>query len=135
MSGCDTRTRRLGNVRGWRTSFRRTIFVVQTKILYYHYAQSFFLAPKMITIIKKICFSKKPKMRDVHGKMRECGKCIKMRDFPHDCGMVDTYDNHNYDFSLTTNDWRPSLSLPMHASPNHEHQCHGLSLQANRVCN
>ena len=29
-----TRTRRLGNVSGWRTSFRRTIFVVQTKILY-----------------------------------------------------------------------------------------------------
>ena len=49
----------LGNASGWRTSFRRTtIFVVQTKILYYHYAQSFFLAPKMITIIKKICFSK-----------------------------------------------------------------------------
>ena len=23
--------------------------------------------------------------------MRECGKYIKMRDFPHDCGMVDTY--------------------------------------------
>ena len=36
---------------GWRMSFRRTIFVVQTKILYYHYAQSFFLAPKMATII------------------------------------------------------------------------------------
>ena len=30
-------------------------------------------------------------MRDVLGKMRECGKYIKMRDFPHDCGMVDTY--------------------------------------------
>ena len=28
------RTRRLGNMSGWRTSFRRTIFVVQTKILY-----------------------------------------------------------------------------------------------------
>ena len=24
--------------------------------------------------------------------MRECGKYVKMRDFPHDCGMVDTYD-------------------------------------------
>ena len=24
--------------------------------------------------------------------MRECGKYIKMRDFPHNCGMVDTYD-------------------------------------------
>ena len=30
-------------------------------------------------------------MRDVLGKMRECGKYIKMRDFPLDCGMVDTY--------------------------------------------
>ena len=30
-------------------------------------------------------------MRDVLGKMWECGKYIKMRDFPHDCGMVDTY--------------------------------------------
>ena len=30
-------------------------------------------------------------MRDVLGKMRECGKYIKMQDFPHDCGMVDTY--------------------------------------------
>ena len=31
-------------------------------------------------------------MRDVLGKMWECGKYIKMRDFPHDCGMVDTYE-------------------------------------------
>ena len=30
-------------------------------------------------------------MRDVLGKIRECGKDVKMRDFPHDCGMVDTY--------------------------------------------
>ena len=30
-------------------------------------------------------------MRDVLGKMRECGKYVKMRDFPHDCVMVDTY--------------------------------------------
>ena len=35
----------------------------------------------------------KPKMRDVLEKMRECGKDVKMRDFPHDCGMVDTYEN------------------------------------------
>ena len=33
----------------------------------------------------------KPEMRDVLGKMRECGKYVKMRDFPHDCGRVDTY--------------------------------------------
>ena len=30
-------------------------------------------------------------MRGVLGKMWECGKYVKMRDFPHDCGMVDTY--------------------------------------------
>ena len=29
-------------------------------------------------------------MRDFLEKMRECGKYVKMRDFPHDCGMVDT---------------------------------------------
>ena len=31
-------------------------------------------------------------MRDVLAKMRDCGKDVKMRDFPHDCGMVDTYE-------------------------------------------
>ena len=36
-------------------------------------------------------------MRDVLAKMRECGKDVKMRDFPHDCGMVDTYANSVYD--------------------------------------
>ena len=30
-------------------------------------------------------------MQDVLAKMRECRKDVKMRDFPHDCGMVDTY--------------------------------------------
>ena len=30
-------------------------------------------------------------MRDVLAKMWECGKEAKMRDFPHDCGTVDTY--------------------------------------------
>ena len=39
-------------------------------------------------------------MRDVLGKMRECGKYIKMRDFPHDCGMVDTYARAGHDFTL-----------------------------------
>ena len=33
------------------------------------------------------------KMRDVLEKMRECGKLPNLRDFPHDCGMVDTYGN------------------------------------------
>ena len=32
------------------------------------------------------------KMRDVLEKMRECGKLPNLRDFPHDCGMVDTYE-------------------------------------------
>ena len=32
-------------------------------------------------------------MRDVPANMRECGKEAKMRDFPHDCGTVDTYDD------------------------------------------
>ena len=32
------------------------------------------------------------KMRDVLEKMRECGKLQNLRDFPHDCVMVDTYD-------------------------------------------
>ena len=30
-------------------------------------------------------------MRDVFTKMWECGKYAEMRDFPHDCGTVDTY--------------------------------------------
>ena len=36
-------------------------------------------------------FEIKPEMRDVLAKMRECGKQAKTRDFPHDCGTVDTY--------------------------------------------
>ena len=32
-----------------------------------------------------------PEMRDTLAKMRECGKWANMRDFPHDCGTVDTY--------------------------------------------
>ncbi len=31
-------------------------------------------------------------MRDVLGKMRECWKYVKMRDFPHDCGTVGTME-------------------------------------------
>ena len=53
----------------------------------YHYAQSFFLAPKMITIIKKICFSNKAKnagrsrknagMREIH---KNAGFPAQLRD-------------------------------------------------------
>ena len=35
-------------------------------------------------------------MRDVLTNMRECGKYANMRDFPHDCGMVDTYAISTY---------------------------------------
>ena len=43
-------------------------------------------------------------MRDVLAKMRECGKEAKMRDFPHDCGTVDTYAfiNTNYKFTVSS---------------------------------
>ena len=45
-------------------------------------------------------FEINPEMRDVLAKMRECGKYAKMRDFPHDCGTVDTYVIlHCYSFS------------------------------------
>ena len=45
-----------------------------------------------IAIFSDFCyFEIKPEMRDVPTKMRECGKSAKMRDFPHDCGTVDTY--------------------------------------------
>ena len=38
-------------------------------------------------------FETQPIMREVLAKMRECGKEGNMLDFPHDCGMVDTYGN------------------------------------------
>ena len=47
---------------------------------------------KIIAIFSNFCFFEiKPEMWDVLVKMRECGKLPKMRDFPHDCGTVDTY--------------------------------------------
>ena len=47
------------------------------------------------------------KMRDVLGKMRECGKLPNLRDFPHDCGMVDTYAICMNDTTL----WKDTLSV------------------------
>ena len=48
---------------------------------------------RFIFILSDICdFEIKPEMGDVLAKMRECGKFARMRDFPHDCGTVDTYD-------------------------------------------
>ena len=48
---------------------------------------------KIIAIFSDFCnFKIKPEMRDVLTKMRECGKYAKMRDYPHDCGTVDTYE-------------------------------------------
>ncbi len=48
-------------------------------------------------------------MRDVLGKMRECGKYITMRDFPHDCGMVDTYEEPRYKTMIKARVRGPSL--------------------------
>ena len=46
----------------------------------------------IIAIFSDFCyFQIKPEMQDVIAKMRECGKLANMRDFPHDCGTVDTY--------------------------------------------
>ena len=46
---------------------------------------------KIIVISSEFDFSDiKQKMRDVFVKMGECGNEDKMRDFAHDCGMVDT---------------------------------------------
>ena len=51
-----------------------------------------FATAQIIAIFSDFCyFEIKPEMRDVVAKMRECGREAKMRDFPHDCGTVDTY--------------------------------------------
>ena len=61
------------------------------------FSQSFFkqnisVQLKKIAIFSDFCyFEIKPEMRNVFAKMRECGKYAKLRDFPHDCGTVDTY--------------------------------------------
>ena len=89
------RTRRSGSVSDWRTSFPRTIFVVQRK----SFILKLKLSTKYLFGCKNYCefrrfFSppKKPKNAGCFGKkMRECGKLPNLRDFPHDCGMVDTY--------------------------------------------
>ena len=75
----------------WRTSFPRTIFVVQRKSFILKLkAQNIFLAAKIIVNFGDFFLPQKSlKMRDVLEKMRECGKLPNLRDFPHDCGMVD----------------------------------------------
>ena len=63
-------------------------------------------------------------MRDVLAKMRECGKDVKMRDFPHDCGMVDTYafidrvvsERFPYFGIECTRFWRVSTGMACHAT-------------------
>ena len=45
-----------------------------------------------MAIFKKFVSQNKAEKRDVLGKMRECEKYVKRRDFPHDCGTVDTYE-------------------------------------------
>ena len=74
------------------SSYRRKSFILKlklsTKYLFgcknYREFRRFFLPQKSL------------KMRDVLEKMRECGKLQNLRDFPHDCGMVDTYDSCTY---------------------------------------
>ena len=47
---------------------------------------------KIISIFSDFCrFEIMPEMRDVLAEIRACGKYAQMRDFPHDCGTVDTY--------------------------------------------
>ena len=51
------------------------------------------MALKIVAIFREFDFSEiKLNMRDVCAKMREFGKKDEMRDFPHDYGMVDTYE-------------------------------------------
>ena len=98
------RPRCLGDMNSWRTFFRRPSFVVQTKILYCETTITLkisFWCQKLSQFVRKIVSQNKAKnadvlgkMRDVLGKMRECAKYVKMRDFPHDCGRVDTYELH-----------------------------------------
>ena len=50
------------------------------------------MAAKIIATFGDFFLPKKTlKMRDVLEKMRDRGKIPNLRDFPHDCGMVDTY--------------------------------------------
>ena len=84
-SGCDARTRRSGSVSDWRTSFPRTIFVVQRK--------SFILKLKLSTTYlfgcKNYCefrrfFSppKKPKNAGCFGKNAGMRETTKFAGFP-----------------------------------------------------
>ena len=83
-----------GSVSDWLTSFPRTIFVVQTKIFYFDtritHKMSFWLQ-KLSDFRRFFSSPKKPKNAGCFGKNAECGKVPNLRDFPHDCGMVDTY--------------------------------------------
>ena len=92
--GCDARTRRSGSVSDWRASFPRTIFVVQRK----SFILKLKLSTKYLFGCKNYCefrrfFSppKKPKNAGCFGKNAGMRKLPNLRDFPHDCGMVDTY--------------------------------------------
>ena len=52
-------------------------------------------------------------MRDVLAKIRECGKDVKMRDFPHDCGMVDTYVREMMELFCAGDVNRPTMFLAL----------------------
>ena len=121
------RTRRSGSVSDWRTSFPRTIFVVQRKsfILKLKFSTKYLFGCKNYCEFRRFFLPQKSlKMRDVLEKMRECGKLPNLRDFPHDCGMVDTYalcGFDSFDFAF-----RPTY--PLNGS---SYRCHGSTL---RVC-
>ena len=72
------------------SSYRRTSFTVKLPLR----TQFLSGANNYHNLSENLFLKIEPKMRDVLGKMRKCGKYVKMRDFPHDCGMVDTYANH-----------------------------------------
>ncbi len=57
-----------------------------------NYAQNVFLAQKSVSILDNFSSRNKAKNAGSSSKtMREYGKEVNMRDFPHDCGMADTY--------------------------------------------
>ena len=66
-----------------------------------------FLAAKIIANFGDYFLPQKSlKMRDVLEKMRECGKLQNLRDFPHDCGMVDTYGKQRNSLILSVWQWK-----------------------------
>ena len=81
-------------MKGAATSFRKTSFVVQTKIRYCETTITNkvpFWRQKLSQFVRKFVFQNKAKNAGRSGKNSGMREIRKMRDFPHDCGMVDTY--------------------------------------------